>query len=248
MPGVLTPLSCDECSLRQNPAFIPLTRNELCFIAHSRQGNTTIRRGSELIDLRPRHRQTLTLTKGWACQYMIGPDGNQSIRDFLLPGDWVYLDPAQFESTRLSGVRAITDVEVCVLSYAEMSHMLDSQPDLTRKLLHTLYVDRRRLDRRHAAFARATASRRAAYLFLELQDRTRALGLGGADWFHFPVRRQHLEDTLDLSHAQLSRALSSLRDAGLATFERGIVKIKNRAELETLSGYSSLPDAGRLLL
>lgn len=241
------PLTCDECSLRQNPAFIPLTRNELCFIAHSRQGNTLIRRGSELIDLRLRNRQTLTLTKGWACHYMLGPDGHQSIRDFLLPGDWVYLDPNRFEGNR-AGVRAITDVEMCVLAYAEISRMVESEPDLTRKLLHTLYVDRRRLDRRHAAFARATASRRVAYLFLELQDRTRALGLGGTDWFQFPVRRQHLEDTLDLSHAQLSRALGQLRDSGMATFERGIVKIKDRSGLEAHSGYSSLPEAGRLLL
>lgn len=241
-------LACEECSLRQNPAFIPVTRDEFNFIANCRQENTTIRRGAELIDLRLRQRQILTITKGWAFHYVIGPAGYQSIRDFLLPGNCVHFDASQFEGPRISGVRALTEIEACVLSQPEMSRVFESQPELTRKLVRTLYLDNRRLDRRQAAFARGNASQRAAYLFLELLDRTRPLALGGSDWFTFPARRQHLEDALGLSRAQLSRALGQLRDSGLASFERGMVKIKDRRGLELHSGYSSLPEGGRLLL
>lgn len=239
---------CSECSLRQTTAFLSLTASELCFVSEARKGVFRCRRGSELLDQRLNHRHVLTITKGWAYHYVSGPDGLVSIRDFLIPGDWAYLDAFRLEGIRPAGVRAITDVEVCVLSYPDLYRMFDTQPDLVKKLVRTLFLDRYRLDRRQAVFGRGVASQRTGYLFLELQDRTRPLGLGGEDWFPFPVRRQHLEDALELSRAQLSRALSHLRDAGLATFERGMVKIKDRPALEKLCGYVAHADTRRLLL
>lgn len=239
---------CSECPLRNMPAFLPLSEAERCFISAARKSVVRHRRGSEMLDQKLNHNYVLTITKGWAYHYVISADNVISICDFLLPGDWVYLDAFRLDGPRLGGVRAITDVDACVLSYPDLYRMFDTQPGLVKKLVHALFLNRYRKDRRQAAFGRHVASRRAGYLFLEMHDRSRLVGLGGDDWFSFPVRRQHLEDALELSRAQLGRALSHLRDAGLAVFERGMVKIKDRPGLEKHSGYASLRDYQRLLL
>ena len=236
---------CGECSLRKSPGFLPLSEDELCFISQARKGVVRVKRGADLFDQRTNHAQVLTITKGWAQHYVTGPDGVESICDFLLPGDWAYLDGFRVEAIRPTGIRAITDVELCMLSYPELYRMFDTQPGLVKMLVRTMALDRHRIERRQAAVGRSVAS---SYLFLELQDRSSQLRLGGENWFPLPVRRQHLENALDLSRAQLSRALSSLRADGLASFEQGMVKIKDRSGLEKHSNYLPLRDCRRLLL
>ena len=239
---------CGECSLRKSPGFLPLSEGELCFVSQARTGAVKVRRGADLFDQRVNQAQALTITKGWAQHYVTGPDGGESICDFLLPGDWAYLDGFRVEAKRPTGVRALTDLELCVHSYAELYRMFESQPGLVKMLVRTMALDRHRIERRQAAVGRSVASKRLGYLFLELQDRSSQLRLGGANWFPLPVRRQHLENALDLSRAQLSRALSSLRAGGLASFERGMVKIKDRPGLEHHSNYVPMRDCRRLLL
>ena len=83
-----------------------------------------------------------------------------------------------------------------------------------------------------------TAPKRIGHIFAEIWRRLEMVGLGYPDGFDTPLRQTDIADMCGATPIHANRALGELRKQGVANFQRGEVRIPDRAKLESFSGFT----------
>jgi CRP-like cAMP-binding protein len=174
------------------------------------------------------------VSDGWAFRYCrIGADCRQIV-DFLLPGEIIGLQAALLGMFEHS-VRSLTSVKLTRLEPRLVGTAFETTPELALRFARHLGAEARRVEALMTAMGCRDALGRLAFLALDLYRRQ-----ADADPQHcpFPLRRQHLADSLGLTGAHVNRTLNRLRRDGVATIDRGWLAIHDLGRLEELAGTS----------
>ncbi len=85
-----------------------------------------------------------------------------------------------------------------------------------------------------AVLGQRSAEERIAYLFLHLIPRIAARTVVRDQRYPFPLRQQHIADTVGLTPVHVSRVLGMFRDRRILTLSDGTLHVTDQQQLERI--------------
>lgn len=182
-------------------------------------------------------RTAYVLAEGWACSYILLPDGSRQIVDFQIPGDFLGLRSVLFAQSNHT-VEPITAIEASEIMTSDLLDAFSDTPRLFTAVMWASARDESVLADHLAGLGRRNSSVRMAHFLLELGARLRLVGLADTKGYACPLTQYHLADALGLSAVHVNRVLRDLREAGLVTFQNGRVSFDDLEELIAFADYT----------
>ncbi len=218
---------------------MPLNQAELEAIQSVRTGTRHVRAGEAIFDHDTNGEESMTLFSGWAMRQRALESGKVQITSFLMAGSFI---DADFELANGDGysIEAITDVELCIFSTADMKKRFGENAVLARALATLAQSEEALLFEHMTDIGRRSAMERLAHFLLETYTRQKMLGMAGNDYCPFPLRQRHLADAMGLSFEHVNRMLKELKDKGWAGIADGRLYIM---DFSSLSRYCDFDDS-----
>lgn len=180
-------------------------------------------------------RHVYNLTEGTVSVSRSLADGRRQILGFLLPGDFLGLEPG--ESHRCDA-EALTEVKVCRFERTTFETFLQDNPEVALRLLRIASSDLAQAARHEFLLGRKTAVERIATFLFDLRDRSGARHLRTHP-LALPMTRSEIADYTGLTIETVSRVLGRLRSAKVIELVgASAVRVLDDEELERLSGAS----------
>lgn len=225
---------CANCTLRKKKCFRPLAADEVGALSRLRIGEQEVSAGRTVIRRSEPLKRMYTLTEGWAARYYDMPDGSSYLIDVVLPGENV---GHLYSLAGTSGVtvRAITHCRFCVLDSELIPDLLDAHSSLRAALIYHVAAGVYRLETKLSLSLHGSASRRLAFLLLDVFDRLRVREMISGTSCQFPFTRADLSSALGISEVHVSRTLASFRRKSLATLEKSILRVQDYNGLRRLA-------------
>jgi CRP-like cAMP-binding protein len=173
------------------------------------------------------------LCAGWAFRYIQLPDGGRQILKFLLPGD-LLSSVSIFEEASHFSVRALTRVQIGGFPRSEVRSRCFVDPDLQSAIAHCHVADARDAGEFLAVLGQRSAEQRVAHLFLHLIRRIAACQVIREQRYPFPLRQQHIADTVGLTSVHVSRVLGLFRDRRIVALSGGVLEVVDLPALERI--------------
>ena len=173
------------------------------------------------------------LCAGWAFQYIQLSDGGRQLLKFLLPGD-PFSSVSIFEATSHLSVKALTRVQISGFARSEIRNRCFAEPDAQSPITQSIVSDARDTTEFLAVLGQCPAEQRIAYLLLHLIRRIAARRVSREQRYPFPLRQQHIADTVGLTSVHVSRVLSLFRDRRIVALSEGVLEVVDLAELERI--------------
>ena len=180
-------------------------------------------------------RHVYNLTEGTVSVSRSLTDGRRQILGFLLPGDFLGLEPG--ESHRCDA-EALTEAKVCRFERTTFDAFLQDNPEVALRLLRIASSDLAQAARHELLLGRKTAVERIATFLIDLRDRSGARHLRTHP-LALPMTRSEIADYTGLTIETVSRILGRLRSGKvIELIGASAVRVLDDAELERLSGAS----------
>ena len=176
------------------------------------------------------------LVKGFMLRTLENEDRRYGV-SFHVPGDFV--DLHCFALKRLDhNIDCIGEVTVAQVPHSAIFDIMETKPHLARLFWFSTMLDAAMHREWIMKLEQLTAPRRIAHIFAEIWRRLEMVGLGFPDGFETPLRQTDLADMCGATPIHTNRALSELRERGIADFRRGEVRVADRARLEDYAGFT----------
>lgn len=179
------------------------------------------------------HDQVFVLCAGWAFQYIQLSDGGRQILKFLLPGD-VFSSASIFEAASHLSVKALTGVRIGGFARSEIREKCRTDPEAQSEIARIFVVEARDTAEFLCMLGRCSGEQRIAHLILHLVRRIAARHEITGQRYPFPLKQQHIADTVGLTSVHVSRVLSDLRGRGMISLSGGSIEILDLLALEQL--------------
>jgi CRP-like cAMP-binding protein len=241
------PIPCENCPLRERPAFRNLSPEELAFMHRFKRGELVVEAGATILLEESASPHLYTILEGWAFRHKAIADGRRQVLNFALPGDLVGLQIAIMNDMQHT-VTALTQTRLCVFQRDKVWSVFQGHPALGFAMTWIASREEQLLDGHLLSVGQRRALERAAYLILHLYDRAEAVGYAADDVMQAPFGQGHFADALGITPVHLSRTLRKLRDRGLLAWRDDTLSILNRKELERVSSYERTETEPRPLI
>ncbi len=229
-------VSCFDCVLRKSGAFKPVNDIELAFINEMKREHLVFPPGAEVISAGQEQAELYTLYAGWALRTKTLPDGRRQILNIHLPGDLIGLQGALFDASSYS-VEALTEVQLCLLPRRKVWSLFENMPELAFDVTWLAAHEERYVDEGLLSVGQRSATERIAALVIQLYKRLDKLGLVINGAMPFPLKQQHIADTLGLSLVHTNKSLAKLRRLGMFSQTNSTLLLTNPKALENLAQY-----------
>ena len=240
-------VTCEKCQLRQCAYFIPMTEEELSFMARFKVGELSVDAGSTVLMEGSSSPQVFTVLSGMGTRSKLLENGKRQVINFLFAGDFVGLQSGIMGEMKHS-VETSTPMVLCVFNRSDLWDMFKAHPSRAYDLTWIAAIEEHLLGESLVALGQRTAGQRIAWALLRIYNRLRAVGLEQAGVVPLAFRQQDLADALGLSLVHTNKTLMRLRDAGLARWSDGHLVIKDRIKLAKYAGSAPEPLERRPLM
>jgi CRP-like cAMP-binding protein len=176
------------------------------------------------------------LLAGFACRYVVLPNGRRQILSYLLPGDFCDLRACIVERMD-HNIGTLTAVKLASFSRTSVSDLARRFPQVARALALLTAAEEATSRQWLLNLGRRTAFERAAHLLCELFTRLQSVGLATETTCELPLTQTDLADALALSPVHVNRTLMEMRRRKLATFSRHQLVIKDFQALQQAAGF-----------
>lgn len=181
-------------------------------------------------------RHSTMLIEGFMLRTLEG-DGRRHAVSLHVAGDFV--DLHCFALKRLDhNIDTIGPVKVGYIPHPELEQAVRDNPHLTRLFWFSTLLDAAIHREWITSLESLTTPRRIAHVFAETWRRLAMVGLGDEHGFDTPLTQASLSEMCGASTIHINRALRDLRTAGIADFDRGRVRIADRAALEAYAAFT----------
>lgn len=154
------------------------------------------------------------LKDGWAIRYKLLADGRRQILSFALPGDFIGIRAALFETSDHS-VQTLTHASVYSFPVESLMELCEFSPKLALTLIWSNAREKAMLAEHITRLGRRSAYEGLAHLLLELLNRLQYVGLASEQSYEMPLTQEVLADALGLTPVHINRTLRRLREDGL---------------------------------
>jgi len=231
------PADCYLCPIRRFAIYRAAGKNEIDALMRLRRGMCQIAGRRMLLREGETPAEVATLVSGWAFRFKLLPDGRRQILSFLLPGDLIVFHSLHEEKLNFS-VRTLTPVQVCAFDAAEFRSFLFDRPSMRRDMQVYCAAELTAATETITDLGRRLAPERLARFILVLEARLSRRRLAEQGVLPFPLRQEHLADTLGLTPVHVSRMLTQFRADGIVSVARNQLVIRNRNQLMNLAGMA----------
>lgn len=214
---------CQNCELRQLARTREFEGDELEAVEWFRGGDVEIEKGTQILRLEASS-HLYTLYDGFAFRHIALPDGRRQILNMLFPGDLIGLQASLFDRSD-HAVEALTDVRLCLFDKDKMTELFQRTPELGYDVTWISAMEQRFLDLNLVAVGRYRGDQRIAYFLLYFLERMRAISRLDGDTVAFPLRQQHIADSLGLSVPYTSKALKKLASQGICRVKKRELRV-----------------------
>lgn len=223
---------------RKLNAFLPLSTDELRYLADMQSKPRNVKRGENLTHEGQTGHKAYVIQEGWACSFKILPNGTRQIINFPFAGDCVGLRSVLLRTADHS-FTAVTDAIVSEVVSTHLLKYITEFPRLGIALLWAASRDEAMNVEHLVNVGRRDAIERMAHFFMELAERLTLIGKVIDNEFCCPLNQYALGDALGLSAIHANRILRQLRERNLVTFRSRRVTIHDLSALQALAGYQS---------
>jgi len=192
------------------------------------------REGDALINTGGNSGTVYLLEHGWVSRTRLIEDGRRQIMMVFLPGDLMGIKSMLLER-QPDTIECLTDVRVRTIDQKQLLDLVAQDHAVSVRVMFQLAEDERRLHNWVAALGKGMADERIATLLLDLRGRLLWAGSANGDAFQIPMTQQEIADHLGLTLVHVNRVLRRLREAGIVTVQRGMVKVDEMARLSQLA-------------
>ncbi|MXO86012.1 helix-turn-helix domain-containing protein [Altererythrobacter aurantiacus] len=193
------------------------------------KGETLVHASGELCE------HATILISGFAIR-IIADDTSRSIVGLHVPGDMV--DLQGFVMKRLDyDIGVVGAAKIGIIRHKLLQQMIAREPQLAKLLWCAACLDGAMHREWIAKLARHRATGRVAHIIAELCHRLRMVGLGSPQGFVMPFTQRHLANLCGLSQVQINRSLRDLREDGVVTIRRNLIRIDNGERLEKIARF-----------
>ncbi|WP_133364693.1 Crp/Fnr family transcriptional regulator [Qipengyuania sediminis] len=193
-------------------------------------------------------RPTRLIARGEHCQHStilvdgfmlrtIDDEDARFVVSFHVPGDFV--DLHCYPMGRLDhNIDTLGAVKVAYVPHKAIDAVLEEDLKLARALWFSTLLDAAMHREWIMKLEQLTAPKRLGHIFAEIARRLQMVGLGGTNGFDTPLTQSDLAAMCGATAIHTNRALRDLREANLAHFQRGAVRIPDLAALERYSHFT----------
>lgn len=196
-----------------------------------------IPRGVDVISEGEDPRTVNVVIDGWACRYKTLEDGRRQILAFFVPGDLADLHVYILDAMDHS-IGALTSLQYAKIDPKSFEELGDSHPRVLQALwwdsLLTASIQREWL----VSVGQRNALESVAHLACELFLRLKMVGLAENDLCRFPLTQSDIADALGMTQPHVSRTVKELNATGLATIQRGTLKVSDLSGLKKLALFN----------
>jgi CRP-like cAMP-binding protein len=229
---------CDTCPLRQQPLFVPFTKEEIAFMMSFKTGELTVEARTTVLMEGSNSPQLYTVFSGMGTRYTTLENGRRQVINFVFPGDFLGLQGSLMGEMKHS-VEASTLMVLCAFKRSDLWNLFRARPDRAYDLTWISAVEEHFLGETIATLGQRDAAQRISWALLRIEKRLRAVGLGTAGQMGssvpLPFRQQDLADALGLSLVHTNKTLSRLRDHRLANWADGVLHVLDREGLAKIA-------------
>lgn len=226
----------DSPFARKLSAFVVLSDQDLTAVSEIYARRRRFPAGRDMIHQGQQKQSAFILAEGWVCSYKNMANGSRQIVGFKIPGDFLGLRTVLLRTSD-HNVEPITAVEASEISAADLLNIFEERPRLSTAVLWTASRDEAILVEHLVGLGRRNAAERTAHFLLELAARLKLVGLGTKDAYACPLSQYLMADALGLSSVHVNRVLRELREAGLVTFQNGMVTFHDFDGLVTFADF-----------
>jgi CRP-like cAMP-binding protein len=224
--------------VRKLNAFIPLRADgEKAIEVLALKRVKPLLRGHDIISEGEDPRTVNLIVDGWACRYKILEDGRRQILAFFVPGDLADLNIYILDAMDHS-IGSITALQYATFTPAEFEKLGDENPRVLRALwwdsLLTASIQREWL----VSVGQRNAVESLAHLTCELFLRLKMVGLAENGLCRFPLTQCDIGDALGMTQPHVSRTIKELNASGVATIQRGTLRVANLDGLRQLALFN----------
>lgn len=229
-------LVLDSPFARKLTAYVALSPEDLDVLSDLFRRRRRFAVGRDMIHQGQADQPAYILADGWACGYIILPNGGRQIIDIKVPGDFLGMRSVLFRTSD-HNIEPITPVEASEVMASDLINAFSKTPRLATAVLWAVSRDEAILVEHLVGIGRRNAAQRTGHFLLELAARLRLVGLGDKTGYDCPLSQYMLADTLGLSAVHVNRVLRELREAGYVTFQNGRVTFHDLAGLATFADF-----------
>ena len=226
----------DSPFARKLSAFVVLSDQDLTAVSEIYARRRRFPAGRDMIHQGQQKQSAFILAEGWVCSYTNMANGSRQIVGFKIPGDFLGLRTVLLRTSD-HNVEPVTPVEASEISAADLLNIFEERPRLSTAVLWTASRDEAILVEHLVGLGRRNAAERTAHFLLELAARLKLVGLGTKDAYACPLSQYLMADALGLSSVHVNRVLRELREAGLVTFQNGMVTFHDFDGLVTFADF-----------
>jgi CRP-like cAMP-binding protein len=176
--------------------------------------------------------------QGFACRYKMLPDGGRQIMAWLVPGDFCDLHVSILGAMDHS-IGTLTPSRIGFIDRQSADRLALGFSSLTRAFWWATLVDEGVLREWLTNIGRRQAASRIAHLFCELHARLNAVGLVEDGAMSLPLTQADLADTVGLTPVHVNRVIRWLREAGLAAWKGGELRILDVRRLREFADFDA---------
>ena len=170
------------------------------------------------------------LTEGIMSRYIDDRRGRRQLVAIHLAGEFVDLHAYPMRELDHS-VGTLSQATVAIVPHAALREILDSRPELTRKLWFSTLIDASLHRTWLFRVGRLDALGRVAHFLSEMNVRLRAVGLSDGRQFALALTQTDMAEVCGLTVVHTNRVLRQLREANLCTIRSSVVQIHDAAGL-----------------
>jgi len=202
--------SCVDCPVRPLSLYAPLSGNEIGEIQEMRRESLKIGARQIIMSTGETYGNIYTVFDGWAYRFMLLPDGRRQIFTYFLPGDIIVIEALQTPHAHFS-VGTLTNVTLCSFDKKDFQKLVEAKPALKHRFDQLCARKSMASDNRLLDIGKRTARERLVRLIMYLYGDLVRKNLVQNNEFLFPLRHQHIADTIGLTPVHVSRNMSALR-------------------------------------
>ncbi len=217
-------IDCRRCPLRKHDIFVPMSEDELDFMAKFKRGELQVDAGTSLMNEGSTTPQLYTVLEGLGLRYKTLETGDRQVIGFILPGDFIGLQAGVMNEMHHS-VEATTDMKLCVFDRKSLWSLFHDHPERAFDLTWIAAIEEHFLGESLAMLGHLRGMERVARAFIRLFNRANALDLTENGRMLLPYRQQDLADALGLSLVHTNKTLKRLRDRGIAKWQDGYLTV-----------------------
>jgi CRP/FNR family transcriptional regulator len=229
------PVSCSKCCLQGVCLPHGLNADGLGRMDELTRLKRRVARGATLYRTGDPFSALYALRSGCFKSVGISRNGMEKVTGLHLPGEIMGLEAINSRQHGYDAI-AIEDSEVCVIPYAQLTHLALRLPELQAQLLRIVSGDISRDQGLMLLLGSMDAEQRIAAFLLSLSKRYRKLGYSPTR-FGVRMTREEIGSYLGLTLETVSRVLSRLQKEGLVAAQQREIELKDVGALQEKVGH-----------